>query len=345
MENIDAYIFNFDAEADRLQRELGLRARPLAFVSIDSARNEVGRVVCGGMVYEQDLHQRLARERAEGLGLGARMDKCVPPYGIGPYFAVRMDAGDSPVLAAADEDVGRLLTLTHETGHALHMAERGGQKSKLWYECAADAYAALKALQRFGNAAMPALRRQSWARTWRFVSGIEEDHLSSPVLDRIVAEAQAQDLTGLTEDEILTRSMAYADVWTPQARLVDEAGALFRRENGAAGDKGARLRMLSATALSAENPLLFYTAAKALLPFAGTGVRMHGARRNKTYRMTGPRAAQARAAIDSRARGRGLFALTEAFAAGVDTAPEDTPLALVLQPPRVKNRGPLPYVR
>lgn len=348
MEDLSTYIFDFDAEVERLQRELGPLAARVVFVRVDEARR-LSAPLCGSAVRRGGLQRLLAEigeDYVSGLAKGSETSSLLAGAGRHVLSVIAIDAEETPMLGPEEAEIERFLTLVHEAGHAVHAehdagyGEKAGENAALWREGTADAYAAFKSVQRFGAAALPVLQRWSWFRAWRFAGdggGVAREHMTSPVLDKIVADIAAGGGPRLTEEETIARARAYAGAWMPEARL-------FAAAAQALGEGGkmaipARLDFLCSTCLSSENPLLFYAGVKALLPFAEGGVHLA---QGGVLRLPEAAARRVRAAAGSPGAVRQLAALTAAFDA---SAPRGGPsVAQAAQTPVPKNKQHLSYV-
>jgi len=152
-----------------------------------------------------------------------------------------------------------LFTLYHEAGHALTasflMSERIVQK-----ECTADAYAALRMLQRFGNDAVPLLSMISGLRASEAIAK-DSSHLTTTVLDKIILDSAHVDFSKLTHAETVQLAKNYAKTLTPKARTLARADTIFKQEDALA-DPSSRMDDFS-----------FYILAKAAQPIKQNDVR------------------------------------------------------------------------
>lgn len=107
-------------------------------------------------------------------------------------------------------DIDHAFAFDHETGHAIG---RSGMdmRSQSRCECVADAYAAIRHIQRFGR--NPALLKN--VSRWRAVDmvfswGDFGAHFTSPVIEKIVSDSARIDFSKLTPQETADRAYAYA---------------------------------------------------------------------------------------------------------------------------------------
>ena len=146
-------------------------------------------------------HLKLVHEKEVSLSFNKDV------YGVG---AVIFHASNHHrIFSAVNADHANFASFDHELGHLL---TRGGfdfTLSQPLAENAADAYAALRHLQRFG-ADTPVLAHASFRRAYDFVMKGDAFYLTSFTLDQIAADAKTRDVSKLSPSETLARADDYA---------------------------------------------------------------------------------------------------------------------------------------
>ncbi len=163
----------------------------------------------------------------------------------------------------------RLFALYHETGHALIQEGDPVDKTHPYQECAADAYAALRFFQKFGQEAVPVLSMWSWMRAYDAIAYDHTKHLTTTVLDKIIADGAAENyFSGLTPPEIVDRARSYAEEWTPSPETLAAARGAFK------GGGLKKYDLVSKTCLASPDKFTFYIGAKIFQPLLHSeGVR------------------------------------------------------------------------
>ncbi len=152
----------------------------------------------------------------------------------------------------------------HEIGHLL--TRHGDYKSQgpVMAENSADAYAAIRAIQRFGGTP-PHLNAMSQTRAEHIVTRASRRHVSTTTLDAIIADSRNIDFGSLTPAETVAAAEEYARRHSPS-----EAQASFAVSYLAGmykfKDDPQQLRRLAQTALQTQNRFVFTTASRCLMP-------------------------------------------------------------------------------
>lgn len=105
-------------------------------------------------------------------------------------------------------DACKFRTLDHEIGHCLISGD-----GPIFNENAADAFAAIRSLQRFGN--IEDLILLSAARSYNLMTIADGEHLSSPMLNQIIKDSEHIDFKSLSFEETIQKAKDYADKFTP----------------------------------------------------------------------------------------------------------------------------------
>ncbi len=151
----------------------------------------------------------------------------------------------------------------HETGHIL-VPEGLNKFHEEKREFAADAYAAIRCFQRFGNEAKEIMSAVSWQRAYIGVFTGNTGHLTTTVIDRIIAESDSTDYAKMTPQETVAHAARIAQETLP-ARHQLEA---LRDDMSSSKHRGnISLNLMAETCLSTQSDLSFFILAKALHPF------------------------------------------------------------------------------
>jgi len=179
---------------------------------------------------------------------------------IGYAIGIREKESFTAAFGVDKEPFMRLFGLLHETGHALIHASKPTPDNP-YSECVADAYAALSCFQRFGNDAAELLSLVSWSRVLKSVVS-DTKHLTTPVLDKIIADSAGEDFSKLSQADIIERAESYAKDWTPRAPVLAATRPDFV-QNGP-----VNFRQLAEKCFSpASNDFSFYLGERLVRPY------------------------------------------------------------------------------
>lgn len=230
----------------------------------------------------------------------------------------------SNILGTENREIVSLFSLYHEFGHT-QIPGPDVDKTHVMSEASADAYAAIRLLQRFGTSVVPFLSMISWVRCYRAIDGSPE-HLTSPVLDKIIADAEIQDFSALSAGEAAVRADEYAKAWAPDEKVMERAIPDFQQQSA------INMQQLFDTTLMSPDQFSFYVGAKFFQPFlCREGVLMKGKLIQHTERDIRNIARR----IERRLQGKGLSWIYNRAA-----QEQEVPLAeaiKVLQPPGQKG--------
>ena len=140
--------------------------------------------------------------------------------------AVILHPDKNPLYGAAHgagDDIG---TFDHETSHALTPGLSG-----ILGENTADAYAALRHLQRF-KGEEDDIDYCGWKRAAIFMRAGVPSHLTTFTLDRILCDAKSADFMSLTPAETIAIAKDYAKKHTPDDRKLKRLQNDFKRVKG-----------------------------------------------------------------------------------------------------------------
>ena len=270
-EDISNYRFYFIREAESLLHNSGQAGRNILFVETEATPAANARPPALSFPYtagdeqlkgrilskvQRSIEKEYARKPSLNSFQCAVSDDNGRKY---PYVSFREKGGAAEILGDMNEQLMHLFILYHETGHALI------PNDALSTEFAADAYAALRLLQRFGSQAKAFLSMLSWARAIGSVfNGV--DHLTTTVLDKIIDDsARHNNFMGLNPEKTIARAQAYGKNWRPAGSILIAAENALTQ----AGTGGVfKPELLASTCLSSPaSDFTFYIATRILKPY------------------------------------------------------------------------------
>ena len=171
--------------------------------------------------------------------------------------------------------IEKYFSLDHEVAHVVIPAA-GYQNPYPYVECVADAYAAIRCLQRFGDHAIDFITYKSRDRADHFLATGRQTHLTTLTLDRIILDAAHGAFDGLDNDAVIKRAIGYANSYTPTPAAMRKVSNILEDDvDFERNEKNSlNLRILSSTALASGDNLAVYLAQRILLPFDHPGVRL-----------------------------------------------------------------------
>jgi hypothetical protein len=276
-EDIGSYTFDFEKEVNDLRRSLGSKADTILFIEAnvpppqDADQQEPWP--------QLSLQHIICAENFNKANISFACDQVVSTYTedplassfcksfsniagtvIGHFICLRESEPFNSELGDENKNVMRLFTLYHEAAHAVVPGAYGGDQDHPFAEAASDAYAALQLFQRFGQEAGALLSMVSWLRT-RDAIQHDTQHLSTTVLDKIIADSAHRDFSALTSAETIDLAGSYATEWTPPADILSTARSLFRQEYE------IESLGLANSCLASSDKFAFYIGAKYFQPF------------------------------------------------------------------------------
>lgn len=271
-EDADAYRFDFKIETDRLQREFGAAASSILFAEVDVTPEKISiQQIVGDDALKTEDSLRLVRgdiiqkfredpDHSSYFQQVSNSETLAYSYG---YVAFRKEKQSYRLFGAGNTYLCRLATLYHEMGHALMRHGDGVDNDHPFQECVADAFTALSLLRRFGNDAIPAISLRSWSRAFEALGQGSTKHMTTPVLERIIADAAMGDFSHLTTDGMIKRAISYAENWTPTPDML----ALLRSCVVPEEDSFGTAFGAADTCLGAPDKFSFFIGAKFFQPF------------------------------------------------------------------------------
>lgn len=187
----------------------------------------------------------------------------------------------------------RTFVFDHELGHIVQRFSQGQHKHKwknilthtfkknnqqdrdsgLFEEYYADAFAAIRHLQRHNGDTSYLNMWSTFIRALRATSSGDTSHITTPVIDRIIEDSKSQDFLSLSPQGIAALAYSYAEKYTPGQKEIDvlkkDYSGIFSKIDifnpELAND--CNLSLLASTALSASTPFSFTIGARAFQPF------------------------------------------------------------------------------
>ncbi len=161
--------------------------------------------------------------------------------------------------------------LNHEAGHLLlPWSIEDNLKPYPFSECLADAFATIRAIQKFG-ADDPIFAKLSASRSLAFIASGDYKHLTSPVTAAIMADAQTRDFSNLTPDETLRLAKGYAMAFTPvqselNRAITDYSAVAAYVKQTPDFDKMRLLHLTATSCLATANQFSFMLGATSFQP-------------------------------------------------------------------------------
>ena len=213
-EDTHTFAFDFVEEVQRLQRALGSLADSIVFmnVNVNGPHIALHHVIRGKGVTDRNVeYAKDDIERVYGKSPNhssfTLFNLCRDPddtsrqavvFKNGDYNRERFGAGY--------DELFPLFILYHETAHAVMVGNKADDPAN---ECAADAFAALLLLQRFGPDAIPFLSMLSWDRAL-VARRVGASHFTTMTLDKIIADSKTRNFSQLTAEETVALAREYA---------------------------------------------------------------------------------------------------------------------------------------
>ena len=270
-DGINNYSFDFETEAEALRQSLPWwKRKKILLAEVNVSEDKSGTV-------DVDLLHLAGDDRPKKKLLPDIRREIDKQFKAEPYFGSYEKSvayaqmynfvffrTNSPFNACLGEDntsLMQLFTLYHETGHALITGGPRIDKTHPYGECAADAYAALRFLRRFGDDAKPIISMISWKRTYNAVNFLDTTHLTTTVLDKIIADSATRDFSKLSEAQTIKLAAEYAKKWMPEDAAFEASRMIFTQ-----GDQ-INFPLLASTCLGSSDNFAFYIGAKFFQPF------------------------------------------------------------------------------
>lgn len=164
-----------------------------------------------------------------------------------------------------DDEMEAVAEFDHELGH-LVVEGAFSSPDKIFRETAADIFAALRHVQRYGGASRAA-EKGGWHRAFDFIMSGDADHFTTFGLD---AAAAVQDAATLTPQQAAELARKLAQAHTPDAATISrltEAFAPARDVMQATRNAEATLKEIARITLESGDDAIFRLGSRALRPF------------------------------------------------------------------------------
>lgn len=202
---------------------------------------------------EKTLHQRMEKFAAE--------KNSAVMYGPGDEHFIMLYTGDDAIsMLGKNAPIGQKLSfvLDHEIGHAVTAYGRASAHSKTLHECCADAYAAMRQIQRFGaeTGAVSDLRLRRAQRIVSLQGPRHAAHFTSFTLDKVLEVAQTTPLQKLSAEQTARLAERIAIAHTPNDHVVDNVAKAFKHFQDALAQQpndDTPYRMLAHTVLNTDD--------------------------------------------------------------------------------------------
>lgn len=196
---------------------------------------------------------------------------------------VYLDMDSGSVMYPANPQKGLAFTMDHEIGHlVVPGAHSEGAEGNIHFrEACADAFAAIRAFQRYGSTAetREMLQSISMARTERLLDPYAGDngHYTSPTLDKILEDSTKIDFSKVSYNEAIKIARKYATDCIPTQEQYTKASPIFQLETATFNDyyrkriendrKAEILEQLATTTLATSDKFSFSMGVRAFQPF------------------------------------------------------------------------------
>lgn len=199
--------FDFNEAVNETLRDFPALGDKVVFVDVLDDNKKYGTP----SAIKESAMRHPARRMAENLQIvhaqQASLSFNKNTYGIG---AVLFHSGNHhQIFSKDDRNVSSFASFDHELGHLLTREGFNFNPQHPQGEASADAYAALRHLQRFGTDGKT-LEHASFKRALHFIMTGDIFYLTSPVIDAINNDKKSIDFSGLTPLETVKKAEEYA---------------------------------------------------------------------------------------------------------------------------------------
>lgn len=211
--------FDFNEAVQSTLRDHPALADKVVFVDVGDNLNTQGTPTA----IRRSGHLGPSRRMAEHLEIvrriGSSLSFSPDTYGIG---ALLFHSGNNhAIFSKNDPDVARFASFDHELGHLLTRSGFHYDPAQPLAENAADAYAVLRHIQRFGNDT-PIPAHASTRRAQEFIFSGAGFYLTSMTIDKIADDARGENFDKLTPQQTVERAEAYAREMAPTGKTIDD---------------------------------------------------------------------------------------------------------------------------
>jgi len=214
-----------------------------------------------------DISNAAAKARSSMASKIPQLDLNVMVYTPLPFkmFTGKDQSHEMETMAVFDHELGHLVV-----GGAFF------SKDSCYRETAADAYAVMRHIQRYGDDSK-AIEKAGWRRAFDFVMSGDRGHFTTLALDEIANLRDKLDIAAMTPDQTIKLAQRIALEHTPHFDATDTISAAFRPVRQAmqgTGDIETALKALADIALASDNAYYtFKIGSRVLKPFLNDEVR------------------------------------------------------------------------
>ena len=166
-----------------------------------------------------------------------------------------------------EKEMSRASSFYHELGHLLCKNGFETDGNNTLGESSADAYAALRLLQRYGDDARGLIARESWRRAAKFMNNFYGNYLTSPVTAQILADAKDGRFDKLSPAETVTAAESYAEKYRATEAQIKAAQRVYADGRYPFFPLQEKLAYLATTCLSKPDNFSLHLGATVLNPF------------------------------------------------------------------------------
>jgi hypothetical protein len=211
--------FDFNAAARRARRDHPVLENTLFIHAGRDDWRDTAAVLANLSVDEEEI-TALGRTVKEARRVKTSFHQAME--GKKPAGAIVFHPDRHPLYGARRGAVDDAGTFDHETGHALFPGMEGARSENV-----ADAFAALRHLQRFGGETED-LDYCAWKRAMIFMRSGATSHLTTFTVDKIVLDSRSADFMSLSPQETAAIARAYAKRHTLSEKRLKKLAADFR---------------------------------------------------------------------------------------------------------------------
>lgn len=175
----------------------------------------------------------------------------------------------------AEKEMSRAGAFYHELGHLLCKSGFEVDDNNALGESCADAYAALRLIKDYGDAAHGMIARNSWYRAAKFLDIHAGEYLTAPVTLQLLADAADGRFARLSPADMVSTAEHYAHTYAPTPSQIAAAAEVYAGDLHVFTTRDSRmqerLRHMAETCLRTPDRFSFEIGALVLNPFLGSG--------------------------------------------------------------------------
>ncbi|TAL33851.1 MAG: hypothetical protein EPN97_08820 [Alphaproteobacteria bacterium] len=249
--------FDFNAAVRRARKDHPELAKNALFIDAQKADWEETADILASVGVDEDDLDDLKKTVRDAKRLKTSFHLALNREDAPPLSAVVFHADRHPLYGDKNGPIDDAGTFDHETGHALTPEMEGTLA-----ENTADAYAALRHLQRTGGEGK-SIDYCGWKRAFIFMTTGAISHLTTFTIDQIICDAKAADFMSMTPEETAAVAKAYAAMHTPEKKELTRLRAAFRPLRKLPPQKALK-KLARMTLKAPEDSQEFYLGARVL---------------------------------------------------------------------------------